>query len=80
MVSLVNYHIEIKFRRRHVDGSCVTGGVYRQIGIFVNVSQVNVTCTFFVTCQLVMDFSDQIVRQDDLSECVQRVVRAMRMI
>ena len=32
--SLGNYHAEIRFGRRHVDGSCVTRGVDSQIGFF----------------------------------------------
>jgi len=68
---LANYHREIGFGRRHGDGFCVTGGIDSQIGIFDNVSRVKAICTYIVTCQLFLHFSDQIVRQDYSSVCVQ---------
>jgi len=44
IVSLANYHIEIGFWWRHGDGSCVTGGIHSQIGIFDVVSWVKAIC------------------------------------
>jgi len=70
-VSLANYHIEMGYERRHGGGSCVTGGIDCQIGIFDDVSRVKTICTYFVTCQLFLDFSDQIVSQDYSSVSVQ---------
>jgi len=63
-LNLANYHIEIGFRRRHGDGSGVAGGADSQIAIFDDESLVKAIVTYFVTCQPVLDFSDQIVRQD----------------
>jgi len=71
IASLAAYHIEIGFGRRHGDGSCHSGKIYRQIGTYDNVSRVKAICSYFVTCQLFLDFSDQIVRQDYSSVCVQ---------
>ena len=62
MESLADYHIDISFGKRHRDGSCVTGEIDNQIGIFAHVSAVKAICTYFVMCQLFLDFSDQIVR------------------
>jgi len=71
IASLANYHIEIGFGRGHGDGSCVSGGVDSQIGIFDVVSWVKEIYTYFVMCKLLQDFSDQIVIQDYLSVSVQ---------
>ena len=64
IASLANYPIEIGIGQRHGDGSCVSGGIDCQIGIFDDVSAIKAICTYFVMCQLFLDFSDQIVRQD----------------
>jgi len=69
--SLANYHIEIGSGRRHGEVSTVTGGMNCPIGIFNDVSRVKAICTYFVTCQHFLNFSEQIVRQDYLSVCVQ---------
>jgi len=63
IASLAYYHIEIRFGQRQ--------GIDFQIVIFDVVSWVNAICNYFVSCQLFLDFSDQIVRQDYLSVCVQ---------
>jgi len=71
MASLANYHIAIGFRRRQCDGSCDTARIDSHIGILDDVSPVKAIYTYLVTCQLFVDFSDQIVRQDHSSVCVQ---------
>ena len=71
MASLGDYQIEIGFRQRHGDGSCFTVGIDSRIGTFDNLSRVKAICTYFVTCQLLLDFSDQILTQDDSSVFVQ---------
>jgi len=76
IASLVNYHIEIGSGRSHGDSSCVTRGVDSQIGVFDDVSWVNAICTYFVPCQLFVDFSDKSVRCDDSSGSA-RVLQAM---
>ena len=70
IASLANCHIEIGFGRRHGDGSCATGGLNSQMGIFDDLSQVKTICIYFVKGQLVLEFRDQIVRQDYSSMCV----------
>ena len=75
IASLANHHIEICSAPRHGDSSCVTGGIDTEIGIIDNVSPVEGIFTSFGTCQLFLDFSDQIVRQDYPSVCVQGLYR-----
>jgi len=44
IVSLAEYHIDIRFRRSHCDSSCVTGRVDRQRCIFDNVFRIKALC------------------------------------
>ena len=70
IASLPNCYIEIGFGRRHGDGSCATGGLNSQMGIFDDISRVKTICIYFVKGQLDLDFCDEIVRQDYSSMCV----------
>jgi len=64
IASLANDQIQIRFGRRHGNGSCVTGGVDSTIGTFDDVSQAKAIWTYSVTWQLILDPSNHIVRQD----------------
>jgi hypothetical protein len=74
-VSLANDHKDIGFGRRHGDGPCVTRGVDSEMGNFDNISQGNGIYTYFVICLLLHDFSEQIVRHDYSSVCLQESYR-----
>jgi hypothetical protein len=64
-------HVDIRFGLRHGHGFCIAGRLNSEIVIFDNVFRVKAICTYFVTCQPFLDFSDQIVRQDYSSLGVQ---------
>jgi len=71
VASLCNYPKQMGVRRRYGDSSCVSGWVDSQICIFDDASREYAICIYFVTFQHFLDFSDQIVRQDYSSVCVQ---------
>jgi len=50
IASLANGHIDIRFGRRHGDGSSVTGSVGSQICIFDDVCRVKAICETVLVC------------------------------
>jgi len=68
---IAHYHGDNGFRQRHGNSSGVPGAVYNEIVICDDISQGKAIFTYYITCQLFLDFSDQIVGQDYLSVSVQ---------